>query len=78
LTILEDDKHYFPPYQAVPIVRSETLTAHPEVRNALAQLAGVISDADMRRLNFEVDGRHRDPAEVVHEFLQSKRVSSGK
>ena len=74
LTILEDDKHYFPPYQAVPIVREEMLTLHPAVREALAQLGGKITDEDMRRMNYAVDGEHRDVAEVVHEFLRLKQL----
>jgi osmoprotectant transport system substrate-binding protein len=74
LAILEDDKHCFPPYQAVPVVRGETLERHPEVREALNQLGGKISDEEMRRLNYAVDGEHRDPVEVVREFLRSKRL----
>jgi osmoprotectant transport system substrate-binding protein len=72
LTILEDDKHYFPPYEAVPVVRDDTLARHPEVRGAIAALAGQISDADMRRMNYEVDGEHRDAADVAREFLHAK------
>lgn len=72
LVILADDKHYFPPYEAVPIVRSETETRHPEVRAAIAELAGKISDEEMRRMNFEVDGQHRDATDVAREFLHSK------
>src|ERR1700731_5361016 len=49
LFVLEDDKHYFPPYEAVPIVRQETLALHPEVGQALNELAGKISDDDMRQ-----------------------------
>ena len=74
LAMLEDDRHYFPPYQAVPIVREETLTRHPEVGAALHQLAGSISDQDMRRMNYNVDGEHRDIREVVRAFLHSKRL----
>src|SRR5207342_3674933 len=74
LFVLEDDKHYFPPYEAVPIVRQETLARHPEVRNALDELAGKISDEDMRRLNYAVDGQHRDVKEVVREFRQQKQL----
>lgn len=73
LAILEDDKHYFPPYQAVPIVRQETLRLHPAVRDALNELGGKISDADMRRLNYEVDGEHRDVVDVVREFLRKSK-----
>ena len=72
LFVLEDDKHYFPPYEAVPVVRQEMLRLHPEVGRALEELAGKISDEDMRQLNYAVDGQHRDAKEVVHEFLQKK------
>jgi len=72
LFVLEDDKHYFPPYEAVPIVRQEALSAHPEIAQALAELAGKISDAEMRELNYQVDGKHRDTKQVTAEFLTSK------
>jgi osmoprotectant transport system substrate-binding protein len=74
LAVLEDDRHYFPPYEAVPIVRGDTLARHPAVRTALGQLAGKISDEEMRRMNYAVDGEHRDTAEVVREFLRSKKL----
>jgi osmoprotectant transport system permease protein len=67
--MLEDDRHYFPPYDAAPVIRSAVLLAHPEVRDALAYLAGRITVADMRRMNHEVDAEHRDAAEVAREFL---------
>jgi osmoprotectant transport system substrate-binding protein len=69
---LEDDRHYFPPYDAAPIVRRETLERHPQVRQALAELAGKISEEEMRRLNYAVDGEHRDVADVVREFREKK------
>jgi osmoprotectant transport system substrate-binding protein len=69
---LEDDKHYFPPYDAVPVVRRETLERHPQVRQALADLAGKISEEEMRRLNYAVEGERRDLAEVVREFREKK------
>src|SRR5580700_1167870 len=68
--VLEDDHHYFPPYEAVAIMRDEMLKKHPEVGAALGELAGAISDDDMRRMNYAVDGEHRDAAVVVKEFLQ--------
>jgi len=74
LSVLEDDKHYFPPYEAVPIIREQTLADHPEVRPALDALADKISDAEMRQLNYEVDGHKRDVKEVVREFLRYKRL----
>jgi osmoprotectant transport system substrate-binding protein len=73
LTVLEDDKHYFPPYEAVPIIRQQTITIHPEIRQALDELAGKISDDEMRQLNYAVDGQHRDVKEAVREFLQKKQ-----
>jgi glycine betaine/choline ABC-type transport system substrate-binding protein len=72
MVALEDDRHYFPPYEAVPLVRAATLEKHPEVRGALGTLAGKISVDEMRRMNYEVDGEHRDPADVVRAFRQSK------
>jgi glycine betaine/choline ABC-type transport system substrate-binding protein len=72
LFVLEDDKRYFPPYEAVPIVRQETLARYPEVEQALNELAGKISDDNMRQLNYAVDGQHRDVKEVVREFLRKK------
>lgn len=75
LANLADDKNYFPPYEAVPIVRRQTIEQHPEVRQALAQLAGKISEEEMRRLNYAVDGERRDTAEVVREFLHAKRLN---
>jgi osmoprotectant transport system substrate-binding protein len=72
LTILEDDKHYFPPYEAAAIVRKRVLERHPEVREALMQLSGKISDAEMQKMNYAVDGEHRDISEVAREFLRSK------
>jgi len=72
LVILADDKHYFPPYEAVPIIRSETEARHPEVGAAIAELGGKISDEEMRKMNFAVDGQHRDAADVAREFLHAK------
>jgi osmoprotectant transport system substrate-binding protein len=68
LVPLSDDRHYFPPYDAVPIVRRETLAKFPQLRGALADLAGKISAEDMRRLNAAVDADQRDPVAVVREF----------
>ena len=72
LVILDDDKHYFPPYDAVPVVRPAALQAHPEVRAALAQLSGKISDHEMQQMNYAVDGQHQDTTDVAHNFLHSK------
>jgi len=72
LTVLEDDKHYFPPYQAVPLVRDDALKRWPQIGAALDALAGKITAKDMRAMNEAVDGQHRDPAVVVREFRRSK------
>jgi glycine betaine/choline ABC-type transport system substrate-binding protein len=72
--VLEDDHHYFPPYEAVAVMRGEMLKKHPEVGAALGALAGAISDDDMRRLNYAVDGEHRDAAAVVTEFLRGHKL----
>lgn len=74
LVALEDDKHYFPPYQAVPLVRAEALQRWPQMKPALDALAGRISADDMRTMNEAIDGQHRDPAEVVREFRARKNL----
>ncbi len=74
LFVLEDDHHYFPPYEAVAVMRQEILKKHPEVKSALDELAGLISDDDMRRLNYAVDGQHRDVTTVVREFLAQRNL----
>ena len=74
LFVLQDDHHYFPPYEAVAVMREEMLKKHPEVGTVLDALAGIISDDDMRQLNYAVDGQHRDPVEVVKEFLLQKKL----
>ena len=74
LTVLEDDKHYFPPYQAVPLVREDALRRWPQIQAALDALAGRITADDMRAMNEAVDGQHRDPAEVVREFRRKKEL----
>jgi osmoprotectant transport system substrate-binding protein len=72
LTALDDDKHYFPPYQAVPLVRDEALQRWPRIQTAIDALAGKITADDMRQMNEAIDGQHRDPAEVVREFRDRK------
>lgn len=70
LVQLGDDRHYFPPYEAAPVVREAALQRYPAARGALAALAGAIPDTTMRRLNYEVDIRHRDARLVAAEFVQ--------
>ncbi|HEY2468660.1 MAG TPA: glycine betaine ABC transporter substrate-binding protein [Terracidiphilus sp.] len=74
LVALEDDRHYFPPYQAVPLVRDDALQRWPQIRTALHSLAGKITADDMRAMNEEVDGQHKDPADVVRGFRARKNL----
>jgi len=69
---LADDRHYFPPYEAVYLVREDSLTRVPGLQEVLAKLANAISTDEMRRLNYEIDGKKRDPKEVVREWLKGK------
>ena len=69
---LTDDRRYFPPYEAVYLVRQDCLTRAPALREVLAKLANAISTEDMRRLNFQIDGEKRDPKGVVNEWLKGK------
>jgi osmoprotectant transport system substrate-binding protein len=68
LVILKDDKGYFPPYQAVPLVSDAALRRWPQIKPAIEALAGKITESEMRQMNEEVAGQHRDPAAVVREF----------
>lgn len=72
LVALEDDRHYFPPYEAVPLIREDSLTRHPGIQTAMDRLAGKVSAEEVRGMNDAVDGQHRDVAEVVREFRKSK------
>ena len=74
LVALEDDRHYFPPYEAVPVIRQQTLQLHPEIAGVLADLGGKISDEEMQKMNYAVDAQHRDSQDVVREFLKSKSL----
>jgi osmoprotectant transport system permease protein len=69
---LTDDRHYFPPYEAVYLVRQDSLARVPALREVLTKLANAISTDEMRRLNYEIDGNKRDPKEVVKEWLGSR------
>ncbi len=74
LVALEDDRHYFPPYDAVPIVRQSTLAKFPQLRSALADLAGKLTASDIRRLNYEVDAQHQDATAVVRAFRAARSL----
>jgi osmoprotectant transport system substrate-binding protein len=74
LVILADDRHYFPPYDTVPIVRRDALARVPQLRAALAELGGKITAEEMRHLNADVDTNQRDPAAVVRHFREAKNL----
>jgi osmoprotectant transport system substrate-binding protein len=75
LFALADDRHYFPPYEAVPVIRRALLQQHPEVSDLLRALGNTISDSEMQQMNYAVDGQHRDTQEVVRDFLRRKHLS---
>jgi len=69
VTILQDDRHYFPPYECAVVARQDTLARFPKLRAALEELSGRLTDEEMRKLNYQADGRHRPVAEIAAEFL---------
>jgi glycine betaine/choline ABC-type transport system substrate-binding protein len=77
LVILEDDKHYFPAYEAVPVVRQDSLGRWHGMREAIEELRDSITDTEMRKMNYDVDVNHRDVADVAKEFL-AKHASAAK
>jgi osmoprotectant transport system permease protein len=75
LRLLEDDRHFFPPYDAAPVVRQDTLLRYPQLGAALDRLAGAISDAEMIALSYAVDYDGQTAAEVVRGFLATKGLA---
>ncbi|HEY9641717.1 MAG TPA: glycine betaine ABC transporter substrate-binding protein [Coleofasciculaceae cyanobacterium] len=74
LVLLKDDKQLFPPYQIAPVVRQQILDANPDVAKALNALAPKLTTETMQRLNYEVSGKQREPAEVAKEFLTQEKL----
>jgi osmoprotectant transport system substrate-binding protein len=72
LKILEDDKHAFPPYDGAPVVRDDVLKKHPEIAEVLNKMANTLTDEDMQKLNYKVDGQGEDAAKVAKDYLESK------
>jgi osmoprotectant transport system substrate-binding protein len=70
--VLQDDLHYFPPYQAVPLVREDSLKKHPGIQVAMDRLAGKFTAEEMQAMNDAVDGRHEDVGAVVKRFRAEK------
>ena len=69
LVVLDDDKKLFPPYQVAPVVRQEIIDTNPAIRDALNTLSSKLTNETMQRLNYEVSGKQREPAEVAKDFL---------
>ncbi len=72
--VLKDDKSAFPPYQASIVVRTASEAAHPGLKQALLELSGKISSDEMRRMNYAVDGEHKQASQVAADFLRSKNL----
>jgi osmoprotectant transport system permease protein len=72
LKVLEDDKNFFPPYYAVPMIKEETLKEHPELKKVINSLAGKLTDEKMRQLNYKVDSLKQSPAKVAKEFVETE------
>jgi osmoprotectant transport system substrate-binding protein/osmoprotectant transport system permease protein len=70
---LEDNRRYFPPYDAVPVARASTLLRYPQARKALEGLGGRITAADMQEMNYAADARHENPADIARRFLDRRR-----
>ena len=71
-TVLQDDRHYFPPYEAVPLVRVDSLQRHPGIQVAMDRLAGKVSADEVRGMNYSVDSEHKDVGDVVRGFRKGK------
>jgi osmoprotectant transport system substrate-binding protein len=72
LKILEDDRNFFPPYYAAPIVKNETLEKHPELESVLNELAGQISDAEMQQMNYQAESEAKAITDIARDFLVTK------
>ena len=74
LKVLKDDKEFFPPYYAVPLVREEVVKEHPEVKEILNKLSGKIDEETMINLNYQVDEEGKTPEDVAHDFLVEQKL----
>ncbi|GEO25937.1 hypothetical protein AAC03nite_17220 [Alicyclobacillus acidoterrestris] len=69
LVVLQDNEHFFPPYQGAPLLRQDTVQEYPQIVPVLDQLSGKITDSEMRNMNYEVDVEGMSPATVAKNFL---------
>ena len=74
LVVLTDDRNYFPPYDAVPIVRAASLKDHPPIADAIERLSGRITAEQMRKMNYAADGQKKDAAVIAKEFLTQQHL----
>ncbi|RXZ01617.1 osmoprotectant ABC transporter substrate-binding protein [Fictibacillus sp. S7] len=70
LKVLEDDKQFFPPYDCSLVARNEVLKEHPELKGKLEKLSGKIDTETMQKMNFEADGKKKEPSIIAKEFLE--------
>lgn len=70
LKILKDDKQFFPPYDCSPVIPEKVLKEHPELEGIIDKLIGKIDTETMQELNYEVDGKLKEPSVVAKEFLE--------
>ena len=74
MTVLEDDKNLFPPYQGAPLMRKETLKKYPKLEQILNKLHNKITDDEMRKMNFEVGVKGKKAKDVAKEYLVKNRM----
>src|SRR4029079_17930616 len=76
VVVLDDDRHFFPPYQAALVVRETALRENPRARQALTELSGKFTDTVMRKLNYAVDGKHQPVRKVAGQFLREAGLAN--
>lgn len=74
LVVLDDDKHLFPPYYLVPVVRQDALAKNPKIAEVLNKISPLLNTENMRGLNAKVDRDKEEPADVAAEFLKSQGI----
>lgn len=74
LVVLEDDKNFFPPYYAVPVIRNSVLEQYPELEELMNNLGGYLTNESVQELNYEVDELGKNPEIVANEFLKENNL----
>ncbi|MGX0511142.1 osmoprotectant transport system substrate-binding protein [Staphylococcus hominis] len=78
LKILKDDRNFFPPYDGSPLATEELIKDHPEIDKALTKLENTISTKEMQKLNYEADGKGKEPAVIAEEFIKKHKYFEDK